>query len=308
MNAKKSDDNKALATVKAAGLPAEYEYEDTDMGAGFENLEAGDFKTPSFSVLQSISEQVKACRDGSVRAGMLYNTASLIAYGADAKEKEKGILFVPSYVTHMFNEWTPRKEGGAFIGMHPPHDQFVRDVVAAAEEYGKNRTPKGNDLVETYTVYGIFVEEDALVTPEGINWDCFDLTQCFIPHTSTKIGALKNMLGRKRLMRIPGTAKPFPMYSHVWRLQTVPQSHAAGDSYNVLWNFAFGDAKTGAVESRIPTASLLYQTAKDFYSLCSSGGMAEATEKSLSSQSGGSGKTIDGSSSEAIEDDVEMPF
>jgi hypothetical protein len=307
MNAKKSDDSKAIATVKAAGLPAGYEYDDEDTGAGFENLEAGDFRIPSFNVLQSISDQVKACRDGSVRAGMLYNTVSQIAYAADVKEKEPGVLFVPCYVTHMFNEWTPRKEGGGFVGMHQPHDPFVQKVVAEAEEYGKNKTPKGNDLVDTYTAYGIFIEESSLVTPEGVDWECFDLTQCFIPHTSTKISVLKNMLGRKRLMRIPGTAKPFPMFSHIWRLQTVPQSHAAGDSYNVLWNFAFGDAKTGAVESRIPTSSLLYQTAKEFYALCHSGGMAEATEKTLASQGERSGKTIDGSASEVVDED-ETPF
>lgn len=305
MNAKKTE-NTALTTVKAAGLPVGYEYDDAEMGAGFENLTSDDFKIPFFNLLQSLSDPVKACRDGSVREGMLYNTVTQVAYPADMKEKEKGILFVPCYVIHNFIEWKSRK----FVGVHPPHDAFVKDIVANAESFGKNKTPDGNDLVETYSVYGVFIDEDALVVDGVMDWDTTTIEQCVIPHASTKINAIKGVLSRKRLMRIPGTTKTFPMYSHVWRIQTVPQSHADGDSYNIQWSLAFGNAKTGAVESLIPTSSLIYQVAKEFYSLCSAGGVAEATEKGLKQQSADhaeANKNRNGAE-DVLDDGDEAPF
>lgn len=318
MNAKKTqEDEKAVTVVKAAGLPAGYDYDDDDQGAGFENAEAGDFKIPFFYVLQSLSDSVKACRDGSVREGMLHNTVTGISYPADIKEREPGILFVPCYFIHTFNEWRPRKQGGGFVGVHQPHDAFVQDIIAAAKAenkpYGKLSTPDGNDLIDTYSVYGISIDEASFDTVDGKNWDTFEFEQAVIPHSSTKIGEFKTMLGRKRLMRIPGTSKSFPLYSHIWRIQTKPQSHAEGDSYNINWSFPFGNAKTGAMESAIPTGSLLFQAAKEFYTLCASGAMEEATEKSLNAQGeaaakgdGGEGFRRDAGATDVDED--ETPF
>jgi hypothetical protein len=313
MNAKKTEENKSLTVAAPAGLPAGYDYGDDDQGAGFENAEAGDFKIPFFNVLQSLSDPVKACRDGSVREGMLYNTVTGVAYPSDMKEKERGILFVPCYFIHTFNEWRPRKLGGGFVGIHQPHDAFVQDAVAAAKAenkpFGKISSPEGNDLIDTYSVYGVSIDEDAFITADGVNWDTYEFEQAVIPHFSTKIGVFKTMLGRKRLMRIPGTSKSFPLYSHVWRVQTKAQSHSEGDSYNIAWNLAFGNAKTGAIESCIPTGSLLFQAVKEFYNLCASGGMTEATEKSLDAQGAAVSEGGNGFRKADAEDvDEEMPF
>ena len=277
-----AEENTALATVSTANnLPSVYEYDDEDAGAGFENSETADFAVPFYHVLQATSKAVKECEDGSVRAGMIYNSVTQIAYDADSGKNKPGRLVIPCAYTHNFNEWRPRDSGGGFVGIHEPHSPFVRDIVAKGE-FGKYKTPDGNDLVDTYTMYCLSVEEN-----EGeFDFDTVEFDQVVIPHTSTKIAAFRNTASKMRMMTIPGTRKSFPIYSHIWRVQTKSQVNKGETSFNILWTLAFGSGRDAAAKSQIPTGSLLFEAAKKMYRLCADGEMQAKTQESMKKTGG----------------------
>jgi hypothetical protein len=287
----------ALTSFIGGGNVAAYDYGD-DAGAGFEHSESTDFATPIIYVSQSSSAYVKD-GDGSIRGGMLYNNVTGEAVEADIAKGKPGIVFIPCAYIHTFNEWRPRASGGGLVEQHDPNSPVVLRVVNDPDQkFGKYKIRREidgeyfeNDLVDTFTVFGLTLDEKTRVFEQAV-----------VPHSSTKISIFKRFLQCKRNMLIPGTRKSFPMYSHAWRLQTKGQVNKGESSYNIVWSLAYGPG----TKSMLDQTSELYEAARSVYMMCSDKeAMSAVVTKSVSSEKvSGSGDDI----TDVNGDEIEIPF
>lgn len=223
-------------------------------GQGFENHSRDDYAIPFLGVLQSNSPLVEA--NASARAGMLVNTVTQQLY--DGKE---GILFVPVETIHNVLEWKPRDQGGGFVAAH----QLDADIVNKArneQEFGKWKTVKGdvksNDLIETQSVYGLFVNEHG------------DVEQMVISFSSTKLRKYKAWMTKARTVQVtvPGGRRVNPpLFAHKYRITTVSEKNAKGSFYNFNIDFDGGSAE----KCRLPTNDPIFQSAVSFFEVLRSG-------------------------------------
>lgn len=238
----------AVIEEKANALATAVDYGEYT-GVGFEDMGRDDFATPFLAVLQPTSK-ILLERD-ELRAGMLFNTVSGDAFPAEKSKNHPGIEFIPCHREHVFVEWKKRDEGGGgggFVAVHQPGSDIV-ERCKATQKFGEYEV-NGNDLIETFYVWGI------RVFPGG-----FD--HMVVPFTSTKIKFYKHWMTRLKML----AGKP-PIFAHTWRLQTVLEKRDAGSSYNFVIEFASED---GAAGSRVPVGSELFQEAADFHRLCKEG-------------------------------------
>lgn len=217
--------SKAVTKKAEAEVALPYDY-GTDAGAGMD-LTAAERLLPWINVLQANSPAVsKGVGDGGVegaRSGMLMNSVTEELY--DGKE---GITFIPAARDHEFIEWVPRKRGGGLVARHAPNAPAVLQAKDASSKFGRYNTdytpdndgdPSGNDITETFVVYGVQVGEDGFCSPVALSF------------TSTKITPFKKW--REKLLKV-GKGK-VPFYGNLTRLRTVGQTHKAGDSFGVVF-------------------------------------------------------------------------
>jgi hypothetical protein len=199
-----------------------------DYDDGFQNQTGDDIVLPFLSVLQALSPQVqKEVGQGGVegaKAGMLFNTVTGEIFSA-----KEGLLFVPAVTQHVFVEWVPRKAGGGFVAMHEPDAEIIVEAKEKSTSYGKYSTqydsagePIGNDLVETFYVYGV------LCIAEGQN------EPVVLPFTSTKIKKYKTWNTKTRLFTVKTAKGPKnpPMYANLVRITGVADRNKKGDFFN----------------------------------------------------------------------------
>jgi hypothetical protein len=140
----------AVAKKAKAGLVVA-DYDTTDAGAGFENQSNADISIPFLSLLQSNSPQCDdELGDARMTAGTFYNTVTEENVGSE-------VVFVPGTTQHRFVEWVPRDQGGGFVAAHATVPEGCQPHPT---KKGVLVTPAGNDLIETFYVYG--VDEDAV--------------------------------------------------------------------------------------------------------------------------------------------------
>lgn len=256
---------KEVAT-KAESAVATYDYSQ-DAGAGFENQTQADITIPFVAVLQALSPQVKDVSDGGVegaKQGQLHNSVT-----DELFEGKTGVLFVPSYTEHLFTEWVPREAGGGFVGRHEVDSDIVRAAKAASTEFGKYTTESGNQLAETFYVYGVLCPEGGALEPIVLGF------------TSTKIKVYRKWNTRLQMFTVPtkdgGKIQP-PMFAHLTRLGTVSDSNTKGDFFNFTLTPAEGEVKSSLLAPDDPR----FQAAKDLRDMVR-GGTAKAAEETQTS-------------------------
>lgn len=251
-----SAEQKGLTAPKSTALASPYA--DEDLGAGFEGMTQDELQIPFLVILQANSPQVE---DGNpkrieeAKAGMLMNTVTRELY-----EGRTGIAFIPVHRTHQYIEWIPRDEGGGLVAIHAPEAEIVE---AARQRAGGSRfadlvTEDGNDLQETYNVYGISVKDDG--TTEYV----------VLAFASTQIKWYKQWMTRARSITVrdsQGHKKPLPLFAHRYRLRTKGDSNKKGRWQ--AWDINF-DGKN-ALEARIPETDENFLAAKTFRDLVLSG-------------------------------------
>lgn len=244
-----------------------------DVGSGFENQTAADYSIPFLGVLQQMSPQVKDPDDGGVagaRPGMLLNTVTEELYSA-----KEGLQFVPAHTEHVFVEWVPRESGGGFVAVHQINSDVVKRAKAAAREYGKYRTDAGNDLVETFYVYGITCDDR----------DAGEML--VIAFTSTKIKVYKRWntkVGMFQIKTADGRKVRPPLFAHRVKLTTSKEKNNKGEFYNLSINPAEADLTTSLLSPDDPR----FMAAKECKRMVESG-MARAAYDSQDNAGGGSG-------------------
>ena len=128
-------------------------------GVGFEGQTSRDVAIPFLGLLQAGSPQVT---DGDPKripgavAGDLMNTVTQELLG-------KTVYVVPCFTQNVFVEWAPRDTGGGFQNVHEISDPLIVDAREAARRdkrsFNDLTTPDGNELGETFYVYGLLLEK-----------------------------------------------------------------------------------------------------------------------------------------------------
>jgi hypothetical protein len=237
---------------------AEYGAYEQYAGQGFENQTSDDYAIPFLHILQAISPQVQ--ENEALRQGMIINTVT-----GEAFDGKKGFAFVPATTQHQFVEWKPREAGGGYVGSHDPGSDLVRQLVAT-QSFGQLKTPDGNDLIETFYVYGI------AVTGEG------DECEAVIAFSSTKIRKYKGWQVKAKTIQIAlpdGRRIPAPLFAHRYRLRTLSEKNNKGQFFN--WDTVAFDGEN-AMACRLLPSDPLFQRAVALKTMIESGKARAATE------------------------------
>lgn len=236
---KAKDDPRAVAMA--------YDY-GKDAGSGFEGQTSADYSIPFLALLQAQSPQcMDPATSGKARPGYIFNTASGEIYDA-------GVTIIPCRTDHVFVEWRPRAEGGGggagFAGIHTLESPEVEKARAASTAFGKFKL-NGNDLVETFYIYGLALSDDEQVAEPVV-----------VAFSSTKIKPYRNIMYRLRSFK--GRA---PMFAHRIRMKTTLQENKKGKFWNLDLVPLNGDVAT----SLIPPGSPLLEMARQLVEQLKSG-------------------------------------
>lgn len=244
------DQNTAMAEY---GAYADY------AGAGFENQTSDDYSIPFLQILQALSPQIQ--ENDALRQGMILNTVT-----GEVFEGKKGIAFVPATTQHVYVEWKPRDAGGGFVGIHEVNSGIVTHAKVASSEFGKYTTPDGNELIETFYVYGIAIDDDS------------NASEAVLAFSSTKIKKYKGWMTKAKTIQIPlpdGRRIPAPLFAHRYRLKTVSEKNNKGQFFN--WDAISFDG-SNAQEARLLPDDSLFQAAVNIKSMIEQGKARAAYE------------------------------
>lgn len=207
----------AVAQSTAVGAVMDFS---ADAGMGFENADSNAYAIPFISILQSGSPQCKKSEGKYIKGaeeGMLYNTVSELVSSGD-----EGILVVPCHYDRVFLEFGDRDAGDTgFYGAHSPSSERVlsTQVATSGKHEGKLVTAEGHILTDTRQHYVLVVDVDGAYSPAVIGM------------SSTQIKASRNWMSKMdgiKMKRADGSMFTPPMFSHVYKLTTVPQSNDQG--------------------------------------------------------------------------------
>lgn len=248
--------------------------------AGFGNTTSEDFSMPFLAILQGLSPQCETI--DAAKPGKLINSVTSDLYPGDP-----GVPFIPCNTEHVFVEWKKRKDGGGFVAVHTIEDDIVVNC-KEKQEFGEYTTPSGNDLIETFYVYGVMPTETG-----G--------EQMVIAFSSTKIKKYKAWLTKARGIqiavkdaqgRVTKRINP-PLFAHRYRLKTTKETNNKGDFYNFEISF---DGPNAAACRIAPTTELFESCLA--MSLVVDQGKAKVAHKTQANETGGSGWSGDRSSEE----------
>ena len=248
-------------------------------GAGFENQTSDDYSIPFLQILQALSPQLQ--ENDSLRQGMILNTVT-----GEVWDGKKGIAFVPATTQHVYVEWKPRDAGGGFVGIHEVNSDLVNHAKAASSEYGKYSTPDGNELIETFYVYGIALDDDG------------NASEAVLAFSSTKIKKYKGWMTKAKTIQIPlpdGRRIPAPLFAHRYRLKTVSEKNNKGQFFN--WDAITFDGEN-AQQARLLPDDPLFQSAVNIKSMIEQGKARAAYESQApgsadeEAQGAGGGKPV----------------
>lgn len=184
-------------------------------GKGMENVTQNDISIPFLGIVQKLSPQLDKTHEKYIEGateGDLFNSVTNTLLGGK-------VHFVACCKDSQYVEWVPRDKGGGLVGMHAPGSEFVRDIKSRATDQFKLKTDEGNDLIETYYVYGMLIDG-----PEGKTVE----TPIVIGFSSTKIKVYRSQL-MTPLRTIKGDP---PMYAFRFAITTVPAKNKAGQPYH----------------------------------------------------------------------------
>ena len=230
-----------------------------DAGKGFENQTRDDIQIPFLNLLQPMSPLLQERQEA--KAGQLYNTVT-----EELVDGVKGVVFIPATTSHTYVEYKPRVggSGGGFVAVHKLNSDVVKAAIASAESFGNYKLPNKNELVETFSVYGL------IVNPDGATGFAV------LGFTSTKIAPYKRWSTVVNMFTLPGPTpgskvRP-PLFAHQVRITSYMDKNDKG----IFYNYKLTPAINGSVkDSLLPPGSPLLLEAKNLRELVD-GGLAKA--------------------------------
>jgi len=264
---KKTSNSTAVAKrdANAGAVAMPHDYGD-DAGEGLD-LTLDDLLIPFMKLLQNDSKQCCKGTDDYIdgaEAGMIANTATMELY-----DPEEGVLIVPAARRRSFVEWQPNQ--GGFVGEHDPRSPIVMKALSSGAKKSELKTESGNDLQETFSVWGIIVNAD--LTPVGY---------CVIPFTSSKIKPYRSYWTQIDAAKV---TKGAPIFANLMRVSSrfVPD-HPSGKKFH---NYVVKPAGDSVIESLIAPDSDAYAAAKSLREAIQQG-RAKADVKTAEREGGGS--------------------
>ncbi len=264
----------AVAGTKG-GEVAVFDYGE-DAGSGYENQTAKDIAIPFLNVLQSNSP-ICSEEDSGARPGMLMNSVTNELFSG-----KEGIGFVPVTTRHSFVEWVPRDQGGGYVGEYAiDAPEVARARQQAGGKLGKLRLENGNDLIETFTIIGIKLDDEG--APEG---------PMIVAASSTKIKPYRGLMTRLRTYLHPtpnGRKVQPPLFAHKVSIKTEKQSNNKGE----FFNFVFAPLNGTVADSLTPPDSSIMEAARDLKTAFDTGAVRAATETQTQTTAGTGGEGSD---------------
>ncbi len=261
---------------KALALAADAGYDEYD-GAGVNELTQEDKGLPFFGIVQKMSAAVEELK---AEPGQIINAATKALYSE--------IVFVPVVREHVYVEWTPLDKGGGLVATYQLDDPIVKEA-RSKQRTGKFELPNGNELIETFYLYGLVVEDDAA-------------TPAVIPFSSTQIAPYKQIMTRSdSLMRRNnlGVKVKYPLFAHRWRLETIKKQKDKWTWF--VWVPSFDSEGDDAAGARLAADDPIFQQAGDLYKSFNRGQVKVNTEGYTNE---GGGAVNEGGS----KDDTQPPF
>ncbi len=215
---------KALAKKKSA-VPTTYDYGE-QAGVGSEDITKDDFLVPFIRIIQTNSPQLQARNEKHIKdskAGMFFNTVTNQLY-----DGEGGFQFYLAAKIRAYAEFTPRDDGGGFVGQREVDDPEVVKLLQAQGKFGRLDTGNGTELVETYYAYGLIGSMNDETEPESV----------VLPLTSTAITPFKQFLSALN----PLLRKGVPIFAPRVRVSSRYASNKEGDYYR--WHFMLDGENT----------------------------------------------------------------
>lgn len=237
MAAKKKTDSSVPAKATKHEVATIGDYGDYSK-KGFEGTTQDDYAIPYLNVLQGLSPEVQDGTDGSIegaKPGMLMNSVSKRLWPG-----KEGVLFVPVCRQRLVVEWRPRDAGGGLVARHEISSEFVRSTPRG--EKGEWVTEEGNELVDTFYLFGFTLEDIDAMEPEEVMVMSF---------WSTKIKKYRQIMWQMDKVK-----NGPPMFANRLRVKTVQEKNNQGTFFNYDISFANGTLPASLIPHKLEDGSV----------------------------------------------------
>lgn len=220
-----------------------------DADLGFETADRDAYAIPFLQVLQKMSPQCDednaAYLKGS-KPGMFFNSVTEKLY-----DGEKGVLIVPCAYKRSINEWADRDSGGGFIAEHVPGT--VTPI--GRNEKGQDIAEGGHLLIDTRSHFVLVLDEDNVPMP------------IIMALTSTQLKKSRRWMSQMQNLKLEGRNGFYtpPMFSHVYRVTTVPEQNDKGTWRGVKIEMV------RQLDGKNPKDVAIYHSAKNFREMVNQG-------------------------------------
>lgn len=246
---------KAVATTGVGGGAVQtFDYGEY-AGQGMDKVGKDELLIPFLAILQPMSPIVTEGANENAKPGRFYNTITGDLY--DGVDQGGGVPFQLVDFERMFVEWVPRDSGGGIAGRYRPDDPFVKG------EIDKNKgsvvgikLANGNDLIETYYVYGNILSTD-LTEVESF---------AVLPVKSTNIKPFRSWLTALRMIK----GKP-PLFAFTTVLKCTKEKNDSGTWYQLSPKPTGQDWKSSMINPAEPVGQRLLEAASSLIEMVRSG-------------------------------------
>jgi len=291
---------KEVAEAKQTGVAEVYDYGE-DSHAGFEGTTIADLSIPFIKIMQSNSPEVEDELIEGVKAGDLVNSVS-------NEIMKQPLIVQPVFKEAAVVEWVPRNKGGGIADRHELDSEVFLDAIKKnngsrippKDGDGKRipfKSPDGNDLVETYYIYCLILDETGEST-EGF---------CVLSFASTNIKVYKDWL--TSMYSLKGAP---PMYANRNKVSTAKQKNNDGTFYTFAIGPMAENYRASLINPGSPDGKSLLEEGKEFAKMIDNGLARPDTDsmKGAGAETDGSGSTggKGGGGKKSTDSDDEIPF
>ena len=182
------------------------------------DYETSELQIPFIRVIQALSPQIKKSDAAFIKGaeqGDLFNTVT-----GEVWKGEEGINVIPCYQETKHLEFTPRDQGGGFVGELPAGDP---NILKTTRQGAKETLPSGNELVKSDQHYCMVLNKDGSAQPAIVDMKS---TQLKISRRWKTQIAMQKIPDKNGVMRTPA------LFATIWNLKTVEESNDMGTWYN----------------------------------------------------------------------------
>ena len=182
------------------------------------DYETSELQIPFIRVIQALSPQIKKSDAAFIKGaeqGDLFNTVT-----GEVWKGEEGINVIPCYQETKHLEFTPRDQGGGFVGELPAGDP---NILKTTRQGAKETLPSGYELVKSDQHYCMVLNKDGSAQPAIVDMKS---TQLKISRRWKTQIAMQKIPDKNGVMRTPA------LFATIWNLKTVEESNDMGTWYN----------------------------------------------------------------------------